>query len=751
MAFSAYSMVKSFFHTDYEQTLSFVQAVVVFQGKFKYPYTVDEGGFSWNVEEMAVLELSLLGPLEIAIHSEPIEVDSNYVRALLCFLVIEKHRPHRREALAEMFWPEKPEGVARNSLKQALSNLRKALGDRENASPYLLVSRDDVQFNQSSAYQVDAFAFVEKIAACEEHPHDDLAACEICQGYLRRAVDLYRGDFLVDFYLPHDQDFNDWVFLKREVFQRQMSEVLSQLSMIYEAQGDLAHAVEYARQLAELEPWSENNHRNLMRLFALNGMRSAALRQFQICSESLEKELDVAPSNATLALYEEIRAWEPGTFGWGSPPPILVNEVEQTNNQTGDVRSNLPPVRKLSRRSVTALVIVGLMIGIGAFHWLGMLSRSKAAAPSENQAVSQIQPGKATQIIAPSPTATDGIASVLTALPLPTETGMPETTSTPVSTEVMASASSASFDAEDQLQALVALYDQTDGPNWENSEGWLSDHSPCEWYGITCRGGKIVELELDQNNLSGAIPAEIDQLTNLENLNLGNNQIRGSIPPEIGNLTRLRHLTLWGNRELSGPIPPELGNLSDLEDLELANWDSGGSLLSGEIPPELGKLMNLRSFVISKSLLRGPFPVELCELEYLGDLFLNYNQLSGPVPPEIGNMKNLEVLDLGGNDFEGPIPPELGKLSLLHYLALGDMISGEIPAELGNLVRLRYLVLDNTKLSGPLPLSLMNLNLRELTFWGTDVCEPPDEDFQAWLDTIDELWSSDILCPPENY
>ena len=75
---------------------------------------------------MSALEVSLLGPLEITVDGKPIEVVSNYVRALLCFLVIEKHRPHRREALAEMFWPEKPEGVARNSLKQALSNLRLA-------------------------------------------------------------------------------------------------------------------------------------------------------------------------------------------------------------------------------------------------------------------------------------------------------------------------------------------------------------------------------------------------------------------------------------------------------------------------------------------------------------------------------------------------------------------------------------------------------------------------------------------------
>ena len=88
---------------------------------------------------------------------------------------------------------------------------------------------------------------------------------------------------------------------------------------------------------------------------------------------------------------------------------------------------------------------------------------------------------------------------------------------------------------------------------------------------------------------------------------------------------------------------------------------------------------------------------------------------------------------------------------MLFYLALGPEISGEIPAELENLRRLRYLVLDNSGLSGPLPLALMNLNLREFTFWGTDVCEPADEAFQVWLDSIDDLQSSEIVCSPEEY
>ena len=672
-------------------------------------------GFSWTDEEMRVLNLSLLGTLAITVDGKPIEVDSNYVRALLLYLAIEKNRPHRREALAEMLWPEKPEGIARNSLKQALSNLRRALEERNARSPYLLVSRDEIQFNQSSHYWADVEEFTEFVGNCADHRHEDEMTCTVCENWLLRAVDLYRGDFLSDFYLPDNQDFNDWVTLKREALQRQISDVLCRLARILETRGDFMAAADYCRRLAELEPWNEENHRNLMRLLALSGMRSAALRQYQICCDNLKNELGVEPSNATISLYKKIETWEKGTFPAEAPPRIAVEKANPVLDPQIDTSRHPVPPRKRSRWIAVALAIAGLVLGIGSIYRIGIPELRATASDPHNPDGSRTLPEATTNTLAPA-------------------------------TAISSSSSNAGI-SESELQALVALYDQTDGPHWGNSDGWLSALSPCQWYGVTCRGGKIVELKLANNQLNGAIPSEIGQLADLENLDLGDNQLRGAIPPGIGNLTKLRHLTLWGNQELSGPIPPELGHSSNLEDLELAHWKSGGSLLSGEIPPELGHLTKLRSLSISVSLLSGPLPVELCALTNLVDLHLDSNRLSGPIPPEIGQLINLQVLDLGGNDFKGPLPSELGNLHMLDYLAVGgSLVSGEIPAELGNLVRLRHLVLDNTKLSGPLPLTLLNLNLRELTFWGTDMCEPPDEAFQAWLESIDEMEGTNVVC-----
>ena len=91
-------------------------------------------------------------------------------------------------------------------------------------------------------------------------------------------------------------------------------------------------------------------------------------------------------------------------------------------------------------------------------------------------------------------------------------------------------------------------------------------------------------MNLGNNQLTGEIPAELGQLTQLTDLNLGGNQLIGTIPASLGNLIRLTELDLYGNR-LSGTIPASLGNLIDLDYLSLAT-DTGlclGPRLSTDI------------------------------------------------------------------------------------------------------------------------------------------------------------------------
>ena len=142
--------------------------------------------------------------------------------------------------------------------------------------------------------------------------------------------------------------------------------------------------------------------------------------------------------------------------------------------------------------------------------------------------------------------------------------------------------------------ALVALYEATDGANWTSNDNWLSDRPIGEWYGVTTdRSGRVTELSLDFNQLSGEIPGELGSLANLQELFLSENQLSGEIPGELGSLANLQELFLSEN-QLSGEIPTQLGNLTNLEWLGL-----GRNQLSGEIPGELGSLANLQYLLLS--------------------------------------------------------------------------------------------------------------------------------------------------------
>ena len=149
-----------------------------------------------------------------------------------------------------------------------------------------------------------------------------------------------------------------------------------------------------------------------------------------------------------------------------------------------------------------------------------------------------------------------------------------------------------------EREALVALYNSTDGDNWTNNDGWKEPPlhtdgfampgTECSWYGVTCDGENHVEVfSLNFNNLVGTIPASIENLANLKYLSLYGNQLTGPIPMELGNLAYLETLNLDRN-QLTGSIPTELGSLAKLGYLLL-----GSNQLTGSIPPVLGSLANL--------------------------------------------------------------------------------------------------------------------------------------------------------------
>ena len=313
--------------------------------------------------------------------------------------------------------------------------------------------------------------------------------------------------------------------------------------------------------------------------------------------------------------------------------------------------------------------------------------------------------------------------------------------------------------------ALVAIYDATDGDNWNNNTNWKSQEPIGDWYGVTVENGAVTELDLSNNNLTGEIPSEIGNLTRLQRLDLSANNLTGAIPSEMANLTSLETLVLLGN-SLSGEIPSEIGNLTRLQRLLLTSnslsgeipsaignltrledlWLHGNSL-SGEIPSEIGGLTRLEGLLLSDNNLSGKIPSEIGNLTSLEELWLHENSLSGAIPAEIGELTSLRSLELGNNSLSGAIPAEIGELTSLESLELGNnSLSGAIPAEIANLTSLEGLGLGhNTELTGELPAGLRLLPINYLDISETCITTPADSDFEAWLARITFL-DTDRVC-----
>ena len=249
---------------------------------------------------MAHLRLSLLGSFRLSLDDRPVTgIKSNKARALLAYLAVEGVSPHSRQSLAGLLWPDWPDRAAVSNLRYTLSNLRSSLRESQAGSPFLLISRDYLQFNASSDQWIDVTAF-SKLAGVDRA---DPSATQ----RLEEAVALYQGRFLEGFSVADSASFEDWVVLTRERLGRELSSALEFLASTYEQRGDYERAQVHARRQLELEPWDETTHRQMMRLLALSGERSAALAQYQVCRRVLARELNVEPSQETTRLFEQIR------------------------------------------------------------------------------------------------------------------------------------------------------------------------------------------------------------------------------------------------------------------------------------------------------------------------------------------------------------------------------------------------------------------------------------------------------------
>lgn len=284
------------------------------------------------------------------------------------------------------------------------------------------------------------------------------------------------------------------------------------------------------------------------------------------------------------------------------------------------------------------------------------------------------------------------------------------------------------------VDALIALYNATDGDNWTNT--WDLNGDPYNWYGVTWNNGRVVGIGLDQNNLAGILPENIGNFTLLGYLSITQNQLlTGGIPIEIGNLNMLEILDLRDNN-LTNSIPLELSSLTSLVQLRLAN-----NGLEGQIPPELMNLTSLTMLDLSNNKLVGSIPQEIGLLTQLTSLMLNYNNLTGAIPIDFNKLDKLSTLYLHGNQLTGNILVNIVGLINLTYVDLSyNEFVGSIPPEIVNWNKLVNFDVSYNLLSGVVPSELTNLvNVQSIVFYGNNF------NFESFESVWDYLITREIM------
>jgi len=220
-----------------------------------------------------------------------------------------------------------------------------------------------------------------------------------------------------------------------------------------------------------------------------------------------------------------------------------------------------------------------------------------------------------------------------------------------------------------QRYALATVYFSTNGDNWRENTGWLSELDECSWLSTsesTCDDmGEYIKLDLQDNNLVGTLPPELMILSDtLQTVNVRKNSLSGILQSQvISNLVNLEILDLSSN-SFSGVLTPEIFDATSLTRLSLFE-----------------------------------------------------NNISSYIPTELGQLTKLNVLDLGSNKLTSTIPHTVEKLSNLVGLSLfNNMLTGTLPEELSSIRSLQMLYIDSNNLNAPLPTDLCLLNIEE--FWG---------------------------------
>ena len=263
---------------------------------------------------MSQLALFLFGTPTIELDGVPVQFATRKTQAILFYLVVTG-RPQSRDSLTLLLWPEADATRGRASLRRALADIRKVIGD-----DWITTEGDVVGLNEEVDIQVDVWEFRHLLTADNT---DQKTA-------YTQAISLYRADFLAGFGLRDSPAFDEWQFFEQENLRQSLLQVLETLITWHREAEEWEAAIICGRRYIALDPLHEPAHVKLMQLYAESGQQAAALHQYETCQRILEEELGIEPDVTTTTLYHQIKSHR---FHLPALPRLHLPEPTETENE----------------------------------------------------------------------------------------------------------------------------------------------------------------------------------------------------------------------------------------------------------------------------------------------------------------------------------------------------------------------------------------------------------------------------------
>jgi DNA-binding SARP family transcriptional activator len=240
-----------------------------------------------------------LGPFRVYQNDQLIEsCTSRKGQAVFKYLVTHRHSPVSKEILMDIFWPDADPEAARRNLHQAIYALRQTLRTNDLDFQHIQFENDGYWLNLSLKVWLDCEEFEQHVQAAREleqkHALDQaMAEYGIAEG-------LYQGDFLAD------DLYEDWPQVHREYLWQTYLSIAYRLAQYYLVRGEYAATIALSQRILAMDDCQEEAHQNLMRCYLAHGQRFLAIRQYQLCLQALQTELDLPPSEETRRLYKQV-------------------------------------------------------------------------------------------------------------------------------------------------------------------------------------------------------------------------------------------------------------------------------------------------------------------------------------------------------------------------------------------------------------------------------------------------------------